>query len=125
LILSRNFLTIITDGTLSYLSKLNTLFLDSNQIKTFDLKGMRNLTEFYIQNNQLANLTHKQLNENICLGQINFENNKIDLIEDNVFSGLSMLQAVYFASNPISIKQPDYVKQLCTKIQNPLCKIYV
>lgn len=125
LILSENLLTLITDGTLSYLSKLNTLYLDSNQIITFDLKGMRNLTEFYVQNNLLANLTQTQLNENICLVQINFENNKIDLIDNNIFSGLSMLQAVYFASNPISVKQPDYVKQLCTKIQNPLCKIYV
>jgi len=49
-------------------------------------------------------------------------NNLISL-DRNIFLGLLNLEEVYLESNPISIMQPSYVKQLC--LTNPRCTIYI
>jgi len=60
------------------------------------------------------------------LSQLQFlylESNRLATLDRNIFTGLLNLLVVYLNSNPISILQPSYVKQLCST--NPRCTIYV
>jgi hypothetical protein len=72
----------------------------------------------------MTNLSQRMLGTQQMV-QMNFENNKLSFIDEFVFKDMSRLEAVYFGDNPISLKEPDYVKHLCNVNQNPLCKIYI
>ena len=95
-------ITSISTGTFTGLSQLQELNLQSNQLTSLDasiFNGLSQLQRLYLHYNNLISL------------------------DRNIFIGLLNLETVYLGSNPISLLQPSYVKQLCST--NPRCTIYV
>jgi len=55
--------------------------------------------------------------------ELGLSDNNLISLDRNIFTGLLELEKVRLKSNPISIMQPSYVKQLC--LTNPWCTIYI
>ena len=80
----------------------NLIFLNQNQIRVLDSTTFKRLL-------------------NLELLYLNF--NRLDEIDSSVFDENLKLEMVFLGNNPISLKNPDYVKSLCSNV--PGCNIYL
>ena len=81
----------------------------------------QNLKSLDLSNNYLLNITSTSFVGLTGLLDLDLSFNRIEFIEANSFISLFNLQVVYLTENPIALKQPDYVKKLCSLI--PTCTI--
>jgi Leucine-rich repeat (LRR) protein len=73
--------------------------------------------------NRLTSLDASIFNGLSQLQYLELSYNNLISLDRNIFLGLLNLVEVYLESNPISLLQPSYVKQLCST--NPRCTIYI
>ena len=123
---SYNQISFIHPALFAGLTKLSTLYFEYNQLTTLDsslFSGLDKLFLLRLDGNQLTSLDGVIFSKNKQMWTLMLDENQLSQIDENVFEGLDGLEKVYLGSNPISLKQPDYVRQLCAK--NPKCKIYL
>ena len=121
---SYNQISYIHPDMFSGLTKLSTLYFEGNQLTTLDSSLFSKLNLLFLlrlDGNQLTSLDDVIFSQNKQMWTLMLQDNNISQIDPNVFVGLDNLEKVYLGSNPISLKQPDFVKKLCST--NPKCKI--
>jgi Leucine-rich repeat (LRR) protein len=101
--LSRYDIDTIDTNTFVDLTYLNELYLGFNQVMKIDdastFHSLKNLQVLSIESNQLVSLNQ------------------------SLFVGLENLEKVFLGQNPISSKNPNFVRSLCET--NPKCTIYL
>ena len=100
------------------------VYFEENQLKSLDsslFSGLDQLFLLRLDANQLTSIDAVIFSKNKQMWTLMLDNNRLEIIDQNVFVGMDDLEKVYLGSNPISTKQPDYVKSLCST--NPKCKI--
>lgn len=123
---SYNKIAYIHPAMFSGLTKLSTLYFEANQLTSLDSSIFSQLSQLFLLRldaNQLKSLDGTIFSQNKKMWTLMLQDNNIGEIDSNVFKGLDGLEKVYLGSNPISLKQPDYVKSLCST--NPNCKIFL
>jgi len=101
------------------------LYLYNNLLTSLDpatFNSLINLRTFrFIYNNQLTSLLPLTFSRLTKLRLLRLNNNNLISIDRQSFLGLTNLEIVYLANNPISSTQQSYVTQLC--LSNPKCII--
>ena len=127
--LGKNNLTRLETPTFVNQINLEYLYLNENrlaQISTFAFDSLSNLQILDLSENRIACLCESSslLFRNLTsLRDLNLVSNRITSISRWTFEGLSNLENLFLDKNPISIKQPENVMQLCSS--NEKCKIFV
>ena len=102
LALERNNINTIKAGTFQNLSKLEILNLEFNQIKVIEngaFSGLSNLVKLSLQYNQIKNLTSEVFKGMESLKDLELNDNQIDTIEQKTFEHLDDLRNLNLTGN--------------------------
>ena len=106
IILSNNLLTSIDSGSLSPLSKLGSLYLDSNQKASIGDSAFPSVQYLDISNNKLTHL-NRVMFQGASIRTLILSNNSIDRIDTDTFHNLTGLYTLYLDANKIQEIQKD------------------
>ena len=109
---------------LDVLQKLDLRNNKINFLNATTFSGLKQLSYLGLANNKLISLdANSPFAQLVSLEYISLSLNELVSIDRNVFVGLLDLTRVDLDMNPISLKEPSYVLELCSS--NTKCFIYI